>query len=134
MTMFDRLSRLATRDVATVNKKNQEYGESWCKRGGQQAFAVIWRKVDRIESILQKMHNGYDIFDAWEKNPGDVRDDIRDLRQYLLLLEEYMEREELTKLDRKGDELPRALVPTRFVDSGEPQAQGYVDQDRLGRQ
>jgi len=88
--ILDNLLQIADHDAKTVYKKNQEYGDSWCKRGGPQAFSVIWRKVDRIESILKQMDNGYDIFEAWDVNPGDVRDDIRDLRAYLLLLEEYM--------------------------------------------
>lgn len=93
--LHQRLEHLAIQDAAAVNLKNIQYGESWCRRGGQQAFAVIWRKADRIESILQQMNNGFDIFEAWRKNPGDVIDDIRDLRRYLLLLEEYMTRPEV---------------------------------------
>lgn len=93
VTMKSALESLAIADVREVMLKNQQYGESWCRRGGGQAFAVIWRKVDRIESIL-KLHHGdtYDLFSAWAQNPGDIRDDIRDLRRYLLLLEEYCER------------------------------------------
>lgn len=93
-SMKDRLESLAIEDARTVMRVNQLYGESWCQRGGQQAFAVIWRKPDRIESILKMMGNGYDIFAAWAQNPGDVRDDLRDLRRYLLLLEEYCTRGE----------------------------------------
>jgi hypothetical protein len=84
---LESLLGIADQDAKEVYKKNQEYGDSWCKRGGEQAFAVIWRKVDRIDSIALK--NGYDIFKLWEENPSDIRDDIRDLRRYLLLLEEY---------------------------------------------
>ena len=80
---------LGRHDAETLIRKNAEYGESWCKRGGEQAFAVIWRKVDRIENIAQRQGH-YDIFKLWVDNPGDIRDDIRDLRQYLLLLEERM--------------------------------------------
>ena len=92
-TMRHRLEEIAMGDAREVAAKNQSYGESWCRRGGQQAFAVIWRKADRIEAILEQMSNGYDIFEAWSKNPGDVVDDLRDLRRYLLLLEEYCTRE-----------------------------------------
>jgi len=87
-TMDERLENLAVQDARVVTRKNKEYGESWCKRGGQQAFAVIWRKADRIEAILEQQDNGYDIFSAWGNNPANIIDDIRDLRQYLLLLEE----------------------------------------------
>jgi len=94
-TLRQRLEEIAMSDCSFVARKNLEYGESWAKRGGQQAFAVIWRKADRVEAILEQMDNGYDIFEAWERNPGNVIDDIRDLRQYLLLLEEKMRREEM---------------------------------------
>lgn len=132
MTLMPRLLTIARRDAEYVAKRNAEYGESWCKRGGQQAFAVIWRKVDRIESIMQKMGNGYDIFAAWEQNPGDVRDDIRDLRQYLLLLEEYLEREETPPY--YDDPMPerkhvRDMGPVATFHTGVPQGQGYVNQD-----
>ena len=86
------LAYIANDDVEQLVEADRNYGPSWCKRGGQQAFAVIWRKVDRIENILKNMDNGYDIFEAWEKDPGNIRDDIGDLRRYLLLLEEYLTR------------------------------------------
>lgn len=120
MTMIDRLKSIANQDAVVVAAKNKQYGESWCRRGGQQAFAVIWRKADRIESILTQMNNGYDIFEAWRKNPGNVRDDIQDLRQYFLLLEEYLTRSDVLVVSRnpEQDSLPvedfltvRAQVP-----------------------
>jgi hypothetical protein len=105
------LHDLAHDDASIVYDKNIQYGESWCKRGGQQAFAVIWRKVDRIESIMSQMANGYDIFEAWDKNPGDVRDDIRDLRQYLLLLEERMIRFPEAGSGLRKEDLPTSRSP-----------------------
>lgn len=90
--MKNRLENIAMRSVKILFMKDYEYGSSWRRRGGQQAFAVIARKWDRLESILQKMENGYDIFEAWDRNPGNIQDDIRDLRDYLFLLEEYLTR------------------------------------------
>jgi hypothetical protein len=90
----ERLKGIASRDIHRLVEADLTYGPSWRKRGGQQAFAVIWRKADRIENIMENMNNGFDIFQAWEENPGDIQDDIRDLRSYLLLLEEYMTRGE----------------------------------------
>lgn len=96
MSILDRLRVIALHDAETVAEKNAQYGESWCRRGGHQAFAVIWRKADRVDSIMSKMANGYDIFAAWRENPGNIIDDFRDLRTYLMLLEEYMTRDPLT--------------------------------------
>ena len=84
-----RLQLIASNDAIYVAKRDDEYGHSWRRRGGGQAFAVIWRKSDRIEAILKRMANGYDIFNAWTRDEAGIRDDIRDLRQYLLLLEEH---------------------------------------------
>lgn len=115
--MLTRIRRITHGMADKLHRKNEQYGESWCKRGGQQAFAVIWRKADRIESILAKMDNGYDIFAAWEENPGDIQDDIRDLRDYLLLLEEYMTR---PKIEGSSIEGSSKIMDHRIlsIDSG----------------
>lgn len=93
---LNRLLIIADSDAKTVYRKNQEYGDSWCKRGGEQAFSVIWRKADRIQTLMEK-RGDFDIFKAWVENVGDIRDDFRDLRTYLLLLEEYMIRPEASR-------------------------------------
>jgi hypothetical protein len=90
----NRLESLAIEMARDLSFKNTTYGESWCKRGGGQAFAVMWRKVDRIENILKTLDNGYDIFTAWDLNPGDIQDDVYDLAAYLMLLIEYKTRPE----------------------------------------
>jgi hypothetical protein len=68
--------------------KNLIYGDSWKRRGGIGAFMMLARKWDRIE--IQVKHNGYDVFTAvesdWQK-PDNLLDDIRDLRNYLTLVE-----------------------------------------------
>jgi len=150
MSMEDRLQTIANVDVQTTVRKNAEYGESWCRRGGHQAFSVIWRKADRIEAMLTQMSNGFDIFDAWERNPGDIRDDIQDLRAYLLLLEEYMTRDAYVGGPRiirgqtgfgrpehhpdcmylvSGHKQERCTCAELDEDSGVPRGRGYVDQD-----
>ena len=51
---------------------------------------MLARKFDRIEHQSQK--HGWDIFEAGEVYKGEagLLDDIRDLRRYLLLVEEYI--------------------------------------------
>lgn len=68
-------------DVATLLEKAEYYGDSWAKRGGIGAFMVIARKWDRIENMAKEA--SYDVFNC----RGDVREEIADLRRYLLLLE-----------------------------------------------
>ena len=54
------------------------------------------RKFDRIEHQAEK--HGWDIFEAGEVYKGEagLLDDIRDLRRYLILVEEFI-------LDNSGD-------------------------------
>ena len=89
----ERLLALAKRDAECVFKKDVEYGHSWRKRGGVGAFFVIARKWDRLEERLR--HVGliqYDLFEhiAVDSREEGIIDDVRDLRQYLLLVEETM--------------------------------------------
>ena len=89
----ERLLALAKRDAECVFKKDVEYGHSWRKRGGVGAFFVIARKWDRLEERLRL--GGliqYDLFEhiAVDNREEGIIDDVRDLRQYLLLVEETM--------------------------------------------
>jgi hypothetical protein len=81
---------IATADAAVVVEKDKQYGASWCKRGGVGAYMVMIRKVDRMEEACQK--RGYNIFEAVARDNRSegLIDDIRDLRQYLLLIEAYL--------------------------------------------
>lgn len=82
------LNDIARSDVDQVIQKDKEYGSSWKSRGGQGAFFQgIARKWDRIEPQI-KMH-GYDLFAALKADTRKegLRDDLGDLRRYLLLLE-----------------------------------------------
>lgn len=103
-----RLQEVADNDAAVLVAKDRDYGSSWRKRGGMGAFMMLARKWDRIESILGRAWENpeeglraerYDLFAFLEFNPGDVLDDVRDLRRYLLLVEEYLVSEGRISLD-----------------------------------
>lgn len=79
----DDLMGLAANDVTTLIHKGKSYGDSWKRRGGVGAFMMLARKWDRIEN--QALAKGYDVFEACKDT--DMLDDIRDLRCYLLLVE-----------------------------------------------
>lgn len=84
------LTLLGSIDVAAVLRKDKEYGSSWRKRGGVGAFMMLARKWDRIEEQVKKQ--GYNIFKAimGDRRHEGLLDDIRDLRRYLLLVEEHL--------------------------------------------
>lgn len=106
MTFKDNLTSITSDDVTGLIIAGVSYGDSWKKRGGVGAFMMLARKMDRIE--LQVSKQGYDIFKAMREDtrPEGIIDDIRDLRRYLLLVEEEM----------------------RFGDGAEASS-SYVDQD-----
>lgn len=79
------IRELANNDVDTLVKKGETYGRSWQNRGGTGAFMMLARKWDRIENICKGVD--YNIFKAGIANTGEILDDIRDLRAYLLLVE-----------------------------------------------
>lgn len=85
---YELIENLALQDVAVLKEKGKTYGSSWRSRGGIGAFMMLARKWDRIENISGGL--GYDIFQAIQGgNVGDILDDIRDLRRYLLLVEAH---------------------------------------------
>ncbi len=81
------LHDIGMKDADTLIRKNKEYGNSWASRGGQGAFFVTARKWDRIENQVKQ--HGYDIFAALKADTRleGLRDDIQDLRAYLMLIE-----------------------------------------------
>jgi len=89
---FDKIEKLAQRDVAQLQHAEKSYGDSWRKRGGVGAFMMLARKFDRIENQSMKCH--WDVFGAILDDPtsAGILDDIRDLRCYLYLVEEYATR------------------------------------------
>ena len=81
---------ISAEDWTSLDKAEQDYGDSWRKRGGVGAYLMLARKWDRIEN--QVVENGWDIFKSIEQDirPEGILDDIKDLRRYLLLVEAHM--------------------------------------------
>lgn len=82
------IETLCQEDVEILREKGETYGNSWRKRGGVGAYMMLARKIDRIENICKA--NGWNVFQAIVENKGDLLDDIRDLRRYLLLVDAYV--------------------------------------------
>lgn len=91
MTDFNEIRRIAEEDVRVLEIKGASYGDSWCRRGGMGAFMMLARKWDRIENQCEKVD--YNVFKAcyqdYDSTDG-ILDDIRDLRRYLLLVEQHV--------------------------------------------
>ena len=87
------LRKLTEEDIERLVMAELSYGDSWKKRGGVGAFMMLARKWDRLENKANEY--GWDVFEAIQHDdrPEGILDDIRDLRRYLLLVEEEMERE-----------------------------------------
>ena len=92
---MNRFRHLAAGDVLALEEKNKDYGDSWAKRGGVGAFMNAARKWDRIETMCQERK--WDIFQVVQddRRPEGILDDIQDLRRYLLLIEEFITRDEV---------------------------------------
>jgi hypothetical protein len=76
--------------VNTLESKNRDYGQSWKRRGGIGAFMMLARKWDRIHTLIGERLSGVrSVAFLLNENRGDVLDDIRDLRGYLLLVEDH---------------------------------------------
>lgn len=93
MMHLNYLQPVAEGDVATLQRKEATYRGSWKRRGGVGAFMMMARKWDRLEGILQTQFK-YDVFGAIAAAPsgddGTVLAEVRDLRQYLALVEAEM--------------------------------------------
>ena len=87
MTKWERMKDIAQNDLEALKRAETSYGDSWKRRGGVGAFMMLARKFDRIEHQATK--HGWDIFRAGEVYKGEagLLDDIRDLRRYLILVE-----------------------------------------------
>lgn len=86
------LSAVFTADYEALHSARNNYGESWCRRGGVGAFMMLARKWDRLENYLSKPASGFDKYDILEAlqfddRPEGLIDDVRDLRRYLALVE-----------------------------------------------
>lgn len=88
------VQKIVQEDVEALEKAEQSYGDSWKKRGGVGAYMMLARKWDRIEKQVEELNN-YDILQALTTDSREegIIDDIRDLRRYLLLVEQQIRRE-----------------------------------------
>jgi hypothetical protein len=90
VTNWENIKGIAQKDLEALSRAQSSYGDSWRRRGGVGAFMMLARKFDRIEHQSEK-HN-WNVFEAGEVYKGEagLLDDIRDLRRYLLLVEDYI--------------------------------------------
>jgi len=104
MSKWENMKEVAQNDLEALKRAETSYGNSWRRRGGVGAFMMLARKFDRIEHQSEK--HGWDIFEAGEvfKGEAGLLDDIRDLRRYLLLVEEFI----LADTDKVSDEFIEA--------------------------
>lgn len=81
------IRNLADGDIEKLVNAQKSYGHSWISRGLRGAYFVMVRKIDRIENQMRQAN--FDLPAALSMFPGKdgIIDDIRDLRQYLLLIE-----------------------------------------------
>lgn len=92
MNKWEKMKDVAQNDLTALQKAEKSYGDSWKRRGGVGAFMMLARKFDRIEN--QSMHCHWDVIGAILDDPSStgILDDVRDLRCYLFLVEEYATR------------------------------------------
>lgn len=100
--LYLRISGIGSADADALVIKGRDYGDSWKKRGGVGAFMMLARKWDRIEEQVRR--NGYDVFKciATDGRSEGVLDDIRDLRRYLMLVEDEMTRDVYSEMVDRG--------------------------------
>jgi hypothetical protein len=100
--LYQRLANLALSDCSILVEKGRSYGDSWKQRGGIGAFMMLARKWDRIENAVKR--NGYDVFVTYDKDKREegIIDDIRDLRRYLLLVEQHVQRDVFSEMAESG--------------------------------
>ena len=112
---LDQLAAIAAGDVAVIAEKEKSYGNAWKRAGGIGAFMMFARKWDRIQQRVVTR------IEPAEGAPGAARDnvldhivadrrtegvmaDIRDLRQYLLLVEAEMIARGVVAAAMQGDD------------------------------
>lgn len=87
---YRQIAENMVRDLATLVHKNEQYGESWKRRGGKGAWFTLVRPWDRLEEMVRAAED--DIFAAGDNThheaDSDILDSIRDVRNYLHLIED----------------------------------------------
>lgn len=88
------VDEILTDDLNGLLAAEKDYGDSWKKRGGTDSFFMLARKWDRIEHQVKRY--SWNILEAvrCDTRPNGIRDDIRDLRRYLILVEHQIALEE----------------------------------------
>lgn len=112
------LQPIATDDVHTIEEKERAYGDSWRRNGGIGVFMIFARKWDRIkqrvtteiapaegqpgaarENLLEQI--------AADRRSEPILDDIRDLRQFLVLVEAEMAARGVVRIGTARDDHER---------------------------
>ena len=83
---FEDAIRICQQECNTLVTKDRAYGASWKKRP-RGVFHMLARKWDRIETYVEQQYED-EIFEAikGDKREEGILDDIKDLRNYLLLI------------------------------------------------
>tara|TARA_R100000365_G_C2720096_1_gene52885 strand:+ start:136 stop:486 length:351 start_codon:yes stop_codon:yes gene_type:complete len=100
---WEAMRDIAQKDLEALKRAEESYGDSWRRRGGVGAFMMLARKFDRIEHQSEK--HGWDVFEAGEAFKGEtgLLDDIRDLRRYLILVEQFILHTDTDKEENQWD-------------------------------
>jgi len=129
------IAKQALSDVMLLARKNEAYGDSWKQRGGRGAWFTLVRPWDRLVNMVEQADD--DIFAAGdlvhEDKDSDILDSIRDVRNYLFLVEEEIkERRKQARRDALPDEVENAfeeLDPTRPNARGQDHPFGFDPDD-----
>jgi|TARA_Y100000296_G_scaffold68877_1_gene82287 hypothetical protein len=132
MSHLDFLQTVANNDVKGLREAEKNYGSSWKKRGGVGAFMMLARKWDRIEQQVQKSGSLASAFDILsharaDTRPEGIRDDIRDLRRYLLLVEAELDFLDWEQRQRESKREAQRMVPRARTTTEHPAPFGYED-------
>jgi hypothetical protein len=116
---LDQLESVARDDIQTIEEKEKSYGSSWKRGGGTGAFMMLARKWDRIlQRVATHVEASSDtpgatrdnVFEhlSADRRTESVIDDIRGLRQYLLLVEAEMAARGVVEIGTARDDREQA--------------------------
>lgn len=92
--ILKRIREIGQQDLFVLDEKGKSYGASWRAWGGAGAFINMARKWDRL--VVAVVAADTNIFHAYARDQREesILDDVRDLRRYLLLIEEHLTSDE----------------------------------------